>query len=62
MKIHLVWGFCTGAQGAYQRKTAVFPARAVITKLYAEIKDVFAPEKFVHIGGDEVHTTLLSLS
>lgn len=26
----------------------------VINKLYAEILDVFAPEKFVHVGGDEV--------
>ena len=26
----------------------------MITKLYAEVKDVFAPETFVHVGGDEV--------
>jgi len=26
----------------------------VLRKLYAEIKVVFAPEKFVHVGGDEV--------
>jgi len=26
----------------------------VVNKLYAEILEVFAPEKFVHVGGDEV--------